>query len=102
MSKACSVLVRLESIVRSRIRERPPDSYTAMLARKGVSYIARKVGEEAIELAIEAVQGNRHGIVREAADLLYHLIVLLNVAGLGLSSVANELEARMNGRYSRG
>ncbi len=93
----CSTLARLEKLVSSRLSARPPGSYTAALAARGTAYVARKVGEEAVELAVEAARGDRRRVVEEAADLLYHLVVLLRMLGLSLRDVEAELEARMRG-----
>jgi phosphoribosyl-ATP pyrophosphohydrolase len=70
------------------------DSYTAALARKGVPHCARKLGEEAVEAVIAAASGDREGLRYEAADVLYHLLVLLHVAGVPFSEVTAELQRR--------
>jgi len=85
---------QLEAIIVERSGESPDASYTARLNEKGIPFIAQKVGEEAVETAIEAVLGNKEKLTSEAADLLYHLLVLLNASGLSLSDVASELEKR--------
>ncbi len=88
------VLDRLEATVRAR-RDAPPDgSYTASLFAKGRAKIAQKVGEEAVETVIAACSGDDAAIVPEAADLMFHLAVLLADAGLSLDDVRAELVRR--------
>jgi len=84
----------LYSVILERLTTKPKGSYTAFLAEKGVEYISRKIGEEATELIIEAVKNNREGIINEACDLIYHLLVLLAVSNVGLESVIAELVRR--------
>jgi phosphoribosyl-ATP pyrophosphohydrolase/phosphoribosyl-AMP cyclohydrolase len=87
-------LEHLERIIARRIEERPPGSYTAKLLAEGTRRIAQKVGEEGLELALAAVAQSDREILGEAADLLYHTLLLLKVKGLSLSQVSAELEAR--------
>lgn len=87
----------LENIVRSRLREPAAQSYTARLAAAGAKRIAQKVGEEGVELALAAAGGNKDEIIDEAADLLYHVIVLLAVQDLGLKAVCDRLRTRHSG-----
>ena len=87
-------LTELEDVIRSRRTAAGDTSYTKKLFNHGTPYIAQKVGEEGVEVAIAAVQGDKTRVVSEAADLCYHLMVLLEDAGLSLSDVANELAAR--------
>ncbi|UPL50923.1 bifunctional phosphoribosyl-AMP cyclohydrolase/phosphoribosyl-ATP diphosphatase HisIE [Hymenobacter sublimis] len=93
---AVSFIGELERLVQRRHRypEEDPKSYTASLFRKGMSKIAQKVGEEAVETVIDAVGGNTEGLKGEAADLLYHLLVLLTAAGLSLEDVVQVLRQR--------
>lgn len=84
----------LEQVIDRRIAERPPGSYTAKLLDQGTRRVAQKVGEEGLELALAAVAQSDGEIVGEAADLLYHMLLLLKVKGLSLSQVVAELEAR--------
>jgi phosphoribosyl-ATP pyrophosphohydrolase/phosphoribosyl-AMP cyclohydrolase len=91
-------LARLERVIAERIDTRPPGSYTAKLLAQGTRRIAQKVGEEGLELALAAVAQSDGEIIGEAADLLYHTLLLLRVKGLSLSRVAAELEARHAGR----
>ena len=76
-----------------RVRERPPGSYVASLAEAGVGRAAQKLGEEAVEAAVSAAAGDGR-LVEEAADVLFHLYVLLAVAGVDVAEVEAELERR--------
>jgi phosphoribosyl-ATP pyrophosphohydrolase/phosphoribosyl-AMP cyclohydrolase len=87
-------LARLERVIAERIDARPPGSYTAKLLAQGTRRIAQKVGEEGLELALAAVAQSDEEVIGEAADLMYHTLLLLKVKGLSLSQVAAELEAR--------
>jgi phosphoribosyl-ATP pyrophosphohydrolase/phosphoribosyl-AMP cyclohydrolase len=87
-------LADLEIIVRSRLDEGGVESYTARLAASGTRRIAQKVGEEGVELALAATGGSQQETIDEAADLVYHVIVLLNERGLSLEDVARRLETR--------
>lgn len=84
----------LQTIVMQRLANNADDSYTASLARSGIRRIAQKVGEEAVELSLAAVDGTSDEMLGEAADLVYHLLVLLNARDLRLGDVASVLEAR--------
>jgi phosphoribosyl-ATP pyrophosphohydrolase/phosphoribosyl-AMP cyclohydrolase len=87
-------LGQLEQVIAQRIATRPPGSYTAKLLAQGTRRIAQKVGEEGLELALAGVAQSDPEIVGEAADLLYHMLLLLKVKGLSLSQVMVELEIR--------
>jgi phosphoribosyl-ATP pyrophosphohydrolase/phosphoribosyl-AMP cyclohydrolase len=89
-----SFLAALERVVAQREADRPDDSYTTKLFEAGVKRIAQKVGEEGLETALAAVAGDRDEVSNEAADLLYHLLVLLRVSGLSLRDVVRTLESR--------
>lgn len=84
----------LETIIQQRLQAADDESYTARLAAEGTKRIAQKLGEEAVELALASVDGDRNEAINEAADLVYHLLVLLNVQGIKLLDVANELARR--------
>lgn len=84
----------LFSVVQQRHREMPEGSYTTRLFIKGVKAIAQKVGEEAVESVVEAVDGNRRRFTYEASDLLYHLFVLCEQMGVSLEDLEQELERR--------
>ena len=90
-------LETLESVIRERLSGDPDGSYTATLAASGSRRIAQKVGEEGVEVALAAVGGDREELLNESADLVYHLLVLLNDAGVGLDDVVKTLEARHSG-----
>jgi len=87
-------LCRLEQIIAQRIADPPPGSYTAKLVEEGLTRIAQKVGEEGVELALAAVAQDDEAVIGEAADLLYHIVLLLKAKGLSLTQVAAELESR--------
>ena len=87
-------LEQLEQIIEQRKAAPPDRSYTAKLYDAGASRIAQKVGEEAVELAIASVQDDRQRIVSEAADLVYHLLVLLRYHDIRLADVSRELSQR--------
>lgn len=87
-------LGKLEEIIQSRHREMPEGSYTTRLFIKGVKAIAKKVGEEASEAIIEAVDGNRSRFIYETSDLLYHLLVMMEQQGVSLRELEKELRLR--------
>jgi phosphoribosyl-ATP pyrophosphohydrolase len=87
-------LDRLAGVVAARVGGDPSSSYTAQLLAAGPARCAKKFGEEAVETIIAASQGDRAAIAAEAADALYHLIVLLQAAGVGTDEVAAVLANR--------
>ena len=87
-------LHQLAAIIQERKDANPSESYTASLFDKGLNKITQKVGEEAVELVIEAMDDNRELFVGESADLLYHFLTLLNYKGVALQEVEIELEKR--------
>jgi phosphoribosyl-ATP pyrophosphohydrolase len=87
-------LADLAALVASRAGTDPATSYTAKLLSEGPAKAAKKLGEEAVEAAIAAVQGDKTGLRNEAADVLYHLVVLLRAGGVELADVMSELERR--------
>lgn len=87
-------IAKLETIVMARLAANSDESYTARLAAAGTKRIAQKVGEEGVELALAAAAGSQQETIDEAADLVYHLIVLLADRGLSLEDIANRLETR--------
>lgn len=89
-----SFLTTLESVIGDRFENPARESYTASLIAGGTKRVAQKVGEEAVELALAAVSGNRAETLSESADLLFHVLVLLRDQGIGLSDVVAELESR--------
>jgi phosphoribosyl-ATP pyrophosphohydrolase/phosphoribosyl-AMP cyclohydrolase len=84
----------LEQVIIDRLDNPDVKSYTSSLAASGNKRIAQKVGEEAVELALASVAGDRHETLNEAADLVYHLLVLLNQQGLQLADVVQTLASR--------
>lgn len=87
-------LSSLQDVVCQRHKDMPEGSYTTSLFRDGTNRMAQKVGEEALEAVIEAVSGNNERLVYEAADLIYHLEVLLASKGLRIEDIADELRQR--------
>ena len=87
-------LSELEAVVRDRLANPDSSSYTASLVAAGTKRIAQKIGEEGVELALAALSNDRDELLDEAADLVYHLIVLLQHLDLGLGDVAERLESR--------
>ena len=85
---------QLEHIINQRIENNVVDSYTNKLYKKGINKVAQKVGEEAIELVIEAKDNNIDLFKNEAADLLYHLLILLKTKGVNLHSIEEVLKER--------
>ena len=84
----------LEKRVQERARESADVSYTRKLLDRGINHCAKKFGEEAVEAAIAAVGEDRSRLVSEAADVLYHLLIVLHVLGISLDDVETELAAR--------
>lgn len=89
-----TTLDRLYQVIASRRGADPATSYTAALFAEGAAKIAKKLGEEAVETAIEGVRGDRPRLVAESADLLYHLLVLWADQGVAPAEVWRALEAR--------
>lgn len=88
------ILSRLYALIESRNRERPAGSYTTYLFDQGLDKILKKVGEECAETIIAAKNEDRYELVKESADLLYHLLVLFVERGLTLEEVRDELRSR--------
>jgi phosphoribosyl-ATP pyrophosphohydrolase len=87
-------LTRLEATIAQRLTASPEESYVAKLHAKGLNKIAQKLGEEATEAVIAALAGDEAELVGEAADVLFHLIVLLAEKGVALEKVLAELDRR--------
>ncbi|MHB8284909.1 MAG: phosphoribosyl-ATP diphosphatase [Caulobacteraceae bacterium] len=94
MDRLAQALSRLEASIASRKGADPSVSYTAKLLSQSVGKVAKKLGEEAVETVIAAVEGDADGLAGESADLLYHWLVLLAAAGVSTDAVAAKLEAR--------
>ncbi len=84
----------LSAIIAARAAASAEKSYTKSLLDKGVTHCGKKFGEEAVEFAIAAVQGDKGAMTAEAADVLYHLMVTLQAAGIPLQDVLDELGRR--------
>jgi phosphoribosyl-ATP pyrophosphohydrolase/phosphoribosyl-AMP cyclohydrolase len=84
----------LQQFIHQRRKEMPEGSYTTRLFQSGINKMAQKVGEEAVELVIEAKDDNEELFLNEAADLMYHYIVLLTAKGYGLGDIARVLKSR--------
>lgn len=93
-TKHMEFLTKLESIIQNRKDNPTEGSYTTSLFEKGINKIAQKVGEEAVELVIEAKDDNKELFLNEAADLMYHYLVLLTAKGHSLEEVVTVLEKR--------
>ena len=87
-------LARLEQTIAERRKAAPDESYVASLVARGLPVIARKLGEEAVEAVVAALTDNREELVGEAADVLFHLLVLLAEKDIPLAAVMAELERR--------
>jgi|SRR5215217_4009704 len=87
-------LEELEARVAVRAAASPEESYTAKLIARGINKSAQKLGEEATEAVIAAVTGDRAELVKEAADVLFHLLVVLKASGVPLGEVMAELDMR--------
>ena len=94
-------LTELQDFINKRKQEMPEGSYTTKLFTEGINKIAQKVGEEALETVIEAVNGTNDHLVYEASDLLYHLLVMLADKGLRIEDVAAELQKRHDPNWDR-
>lgn len=87
-------LADLERIVAKRAAASAEESWTAKLVAAGQPKAAKKLGEEAVETVIAAIEGERKALVSESADLLYHLLVVLKIGGVSVAEVMEELERR--------
>ena len=85
---------QLESVIESRMNDRPDNSYTVKLLDAGTQRIAQKIGEEGVELALATSSGDRGAIVREAADLIFHTLLMLRHRGLQFADVVEQLKSR--------
>lgn len=87
-------ILYLEATINKRRHANPDESYVARLMAKGINKVAQKVGEEAVELVIEAKDDNKDLFLGEGADLLFHYLMLLNAKGYSLAEVVDVLKAR--------
>ncbi len=95
-NNALLFLSTLQDFIVTRYKEMPEGSYTTSLFKEGLNRMAQKVGEEALELVIEATNGTNDRLIYEGSDMLYHLIVLLTSKGLRIEDLAAELRERHN------
>jgi phosphoribosyl-ATP pyrophosphohydrolase/phosphoribosyl-AMP cyclohydrolase len=95
-------LEKLEAIIQDRLTGGAAESYTARLASEGIAKVAQKLGEEGVELALAAVVEADERVKEEAADLVYHLMLLLAVRGVPLHEVVAALEQRHRLRTAKG
>ena len=93
-SNPLTFLSELQDFIEKRHEEMPEGSYTTSLFKDGLNRMAQKVGEEALEAVIEAVNGTDDRLIYEGSDMLYHLIVLLTAKGLRIEQMVNELKER--------
>ena len=91
---SATLLDDLEAVIDGRLAQRPEESYVAKLAAAGVARAAQKVGEEGVETALAAVTRDDDGLAEEAADLVFHLLVLLRIRGLSMEDMLAKLAAR--------
>lgn len=94
-------LSELQDFIEKRHEEMPEGSYTTSLFNDGLNRMAQKVGEEALELVIEATNGSNERMIYEGSDMLYHLIVLLTSKGLRIEDLARELQVRHNPNWQK-
>lgn len=89
-------IYELERTINQRIDQADPDSYTNTLFKQGINKLAQKVGEEAVEVVIEAKDNNEKLFKNEVADLLYHTLILMKAKGVGLNDIEKVLSSRKN------
>lgn len=94
-------LSELQDFIERRHEEMPEGSYTTSLFKDGLNRMAQKVGEEALETVIEAVNGTNDRLIYEGSDMLYHLIVLLTAKGLRIEDLGKELQMRHNPNWHK-
>lgn len=88
------VIEQLEKLLAVRYQERPAGHYTSKLFDEGVDRVAQKIGEEGVEVALAAVKGEQNEIVNEIADLIFHILVLLQMTNLAFDQILHELSQR--------
>lgn len=91
-------LNKLETLIQARVMDPKSGSYTSQLVAGGLHRIAQKLGEEGVELALASVSNDRDATIKEAADLVFHLLVLLNAQGIALADVIACLQQRHHER----
>ncbi len=100
-SSPLAFLSELQDFIEKRHEEMPEGSYTTSLFKDGINRMAQKVGEEALETVIEAVNGSEERLIYEASDMFYHLIVLLTEKGIRIERIAEELQTRHNPNWHK-
>ena len=100
MSSNIQFLTELEEIIQDRISNPSENSYVSRLVASGEKRVAQKIGEEAVELSLASVAGDSKEQLNEAADLVFHLLVLLKTKGLSLRQVSEVLMKRHESRAS--
>lgn len=100
-SSPLAFLSELQDFIETRYKEMPEGSYTTSLFKDGLNRMAQKVGEEALEAVIEAVNGTDERLIYEGSDMLYHLIVLLTSKGLRIEQLVGELQKRHNPSWKK-
>lgn len=100
-SSPLAFLSELQDFIEKRHEEMPEGSYTTSLFKDGLNRMAQKVGEEALETVIEAVNGSDERLIYEASDMFYHLIVLLTEKGIRIEHIAEELQTRHNPNWHK-
>lgn len=88
------IIDEVYQVILNRIREKPQGSYTVELVDKGKGYIARKVGEEAVEVIVASLYEGKERTISEISDLLYHLLVLMAIIGITPKDIYDELRRR--------
>jgi len=95
-------LSELWLVIKKRIEEKPQGSYTAEIVKRGLPFAARKFGEESVELIVASLSEPRDSVIYEAADVIYHLMVLLALRGVDWAEVIKELERRSRAKSGAG
>ncbi|MEC8100254.1 MAG: phosphoribosyl-ATP diphosphatase [Pseudomonadota bacterium] len=93
-SQGISILNFLEDLIEKKRLVKDDESYTKMLLKEDIKKVIQKVGEESVEVLIEATLKNKKRTVYESADLIYHLLIMWNKLGISLSDIAEELQRR--------
>ncbi len=94
-------LAELQEFINKRYKEQPEGSYTTSLFQSGINKMAQKVGEEAVEMVIEATNGTKERVIYEGSDMLYHLIVMLTSQGLSIQDLVDELVERHDPNWKK-
>ncbi|MEM0067883.1 MAG: phosphoribosyl-ATP diphosphatase [Saccharolobus sp.] len=89
-----NIIDELYRVILNRIEKKPDGSYTVEIINKGKGYVARKVGEEAVEVIVASLSEGRERFISETADLIYHLLVLMALEGVTPNDIYKELERR--------